>query len=84
MNSVDTWNPPGPGPWQQDQAHSPEPMSRVASELLPAPFARGFGETMAAYGVLLDAMAVAVVNGFRYMQPQPFDMPGPEIGRAHV
>ena len=83
MNSVDTWNPPGPGPWQQDQAHSPEPMSRVASELLPAPFARGFGETMAAYGVLLDAMAVAVVNGFRYMQPQPFDMPGPDGPPSH-
>ena len=78
MSSVDIWDPPGPGPWQQDQAHSPEPMSRVVSELLPTPFAQGFGDTFATYGLLLDAMAVAVVNGFRFMQPQPFDMPGPD------
>ena len=83
MTNVDVWNPPGPGPWQQDQAHSPEPMSRVVSELFPTPFARGFHDTFATYGLLLDAMAIAVVNGFRYMQPQPFDMPGPDGPPSH-
>jgi rifampicin phosphotransferase len=75
---MESWTPPGPGPWQQDSAHIPSRMSAVMAEILPDGFNRGFSETFARYGVLLDRLAVANVNGFMYHQPQPFDMPGPD------
>lgn len=72
------WTPPGPGPWQQDQAHMPACTTKMLAEIFPIGFNRGFTETFARYGVLLDCLAVAVVNGFTYHQPQPFDRPGPD------
>jgi rifampicin phosphotransferase len=44
----------------------------------PSGFNRGFTETFSRYGLLLDRLAMGVVNGFTYHQPQPFDMPGPD------
>ncbi len=71
------WDPPGPGPWQQDSAHTPVSQTAIMQEVYPAGFNRGFTETFDRYGVLLDRLAMGVVNGFTYHQPQPFDMPGP-------
>ncbi|MEN9644507.1 MAG: hypothetical protein RL238_1176 [Actinomycetota bacterium] len=73
-----TWTAPGPGPWQQDSAHNPVAQSRLMQQVYPEGFNRGFTETFARYGVLLDRLAMGVVNGFTYHQPQPFDMPGPD------
>ena len=50
----------------------------IMQEVYPAGFNRGFTETFSRYGVLLDRLAMGVVNGFTYHQPQPFDMPGPD------
>ncbi|MDX2378367.1 MAG: PEP-utilizing enzyme [Acidimicrobiia bacterium] len=72
------WTPPAPGPWQQDSAHSPNAWTPAMAELYPAGFNRGFTETFNRYGMLLDRLAMAQVNGFTYHQPQPFDMPGPD------
>jgi rifampicin phosphotransferase len=72
------WNPPAPGPWQQDQAHTPASSTLVMQDLYPTGFNRGFTETFSRYGLLLDRLAMGVVNGFTYHQPQPFDMPGPD------
>lgn len=72
------WTPPGPGPWQQDSAHMPRAQTLLMRELYPAGFNRGFTETFARYGLLLDRLAMAQVNGFTYHQPQPFDLPGPD------
>jgi pyruvate,water dikinase len=72
------WNPPGPGPWQQDSAHTPVSQTAIMQEVYPLGFNRGFTETFGRYGVLLDRLAMGVVNGFTYHQPQPFDMPGPD------
>ena len=72
------WDAPGPGPWQQDSAHNPVSQSRLMQQIYPAGFNRGFEETFAVYGLLLDRLAMGVVNGFTYHQPQPFDMPGPD------
>lgn len=72
------WTPPGPGPWMQDKAHMPVVQTVIAREAYPEGFNRGFTEAFAAYGVLLDRLAMAQVNGFTYHQPQPFDMPGPD------
>jgi pyruvate,water dikinase len=72
------WAPPGPGSWQQDSAHNPVSQTRIMQEVYPVGFNRGFEETFAAYGLLLDRIAMAAVNGFTYHQPQPFDLPGPD------
>jgi phosphohistidine swiveling domain-containing protein len=72
------WTPPAPGPWMQDSAHAPISQTAALSALYPEGFNRGFTETFARYGMLLDRLAMAEVNGFTYHQPQPFDMPGPE------
>ncbi len=72
------WVAPGPGPWQQDSAHTPVSQTLIMQELYPDGFNRGFTETFAAFGLLLDKLAMGVVNGFTYHQPQPFDLPGPD------
>ena len=78
MESALTWEPPGPGPWQQDSAHNPVAQTLLMQQVYPAGFNRGFEETFAAFGLLLDRLAMGTVNGFTYHQPQPFDMPGPD------
>lgn len=72
------WEPPGPGPWQQDRAHNPFANTQVMIDSYPASFERGFEETFSRYGSLLDRLAMRGVNGFIYHQIQPFDMPGPD------
>lgn len=72
------WTAPNPGPWQQDSAHMPVAQTALMQRLYPDGFNRGFTETFSRYGLLLDRLAMASVNGFTYHQPQPFDMPGPD------
>jgi pyruvate,water dikinase len=50
----------------------------LLQQAYPDGFNRGFEEAFAAYGVLLDRLAMASINGFTYHQPQPFDLPGPD------
>jgi rifampicin phosphotransferase len=76
MTSTLKWEPP-PGPWQQDSAHNPVAQSALLQHAYPVGFNRGFEEAFSAYGVLLDRLAMASINGFTYHQPQPFDLPGP-------
>lgn len=78
MGSNMEWNAPSPGPWQQDSAHNPVAQSAIMQVVYPDGFNRGFTETFAVYGVLLDRLAMCSVNGFTYHQPQPFDLPGPD------
>jgi rifampicin phosphotransferase len=70
------WEPPGPGPWMQDRAHLPASVTPLLQELYPNGFSAGFAAALAPYGVLLDTMRLAFVNGFPYTQPVPFDVPG--------
>lgn len=78
MSFDPTWTPALPGPWMQDRAHNPQPNSRIAQDLYPRGFNRGFEETCSRFGTLIDRLAMSTVNGFTYHQPQPFDMPGPD------
>jgi phosphohistidine swiveling domain-containing protein len=72
------WIPPGPGPWQQDSAHNPVSQTVIMQTIYPPSLSRGFAETFSRYGFLLDGLEMGVVNGFTYLQPQPFDLPGPD------
>lgn len=76
------WTPPGPGPWRQDRAHLPASVTPLLQEIYPSGFAKGFAETFAAWGVLLDTMSLTYVNGFPYVQPVPFDAPGSDGPRS--
>jgi len=78
MGTTLAWDPPGPGPWQQDSAHNPVAQTRLLQAAYPEGFNRGFEEAFSAYGLLLDRLAMASLNGFTYHQPQPFDLPGPD------
>lgn len=78
MTATSNWEPPNPGPWQQDSAHNPVAQTPLLQEAYPPGFNRGFEEAFGAYGVLLDRLAMASINGFTYHQPQPFDLPGPD------
>ena len=49
----------------------------------PPGMTRGFTEALAPWGALLDGMNMRFVNGFFYMQPAPFDAPGPEGPKSH-
>jgi pyruvate,water dikinase len=56
----------------------PVAQTQMMQDAYPAGFNRGFEEAFSAYGVLLDRLAMASLNGFTYHQPQPFDLPGPD------
>jgi pyruvate,water dikinase len=76
------WNAPGPGTWMQDRAHLPAATTPIIQEISPAGMAQGFGETFAQWGAIFDTMQQVFVNGFVYMQPLPFDAPGPDGPRS--
>ena len=60
------WDPPGPGSWHIDAVHHPRPVTRYWVETHPEPFGRGVREFMSFYGLLLEQLEVAYVNGFAY------------------
>lgn len=72
------WTAPAPGPWMQDRAHLPSAVTPLMQAAYPPGMMRGFAETLEPWGALLDGMNVHYVNGFAYMQPAPFDAPGPD------
>ena len=76
MNTTDgIWKAPGPGLWTRDESHMSEPPSVAAAELLSASFEAGLAEGFARYGLLLDRMAVASVDGWLYSRPRPVGAP---------
>jgi pyruvate,water dikinase len=63
--------PPGPGFWELDPVHFPRPATRYWVEVHPDSFRRGTHEFARAYGLLLDGLEMAYVNGFAYMTMRP-------------
>src|SRR5919198_2626463 len=62
---------PGPGFWELDPVHFPRPATRYWIETHPAPFLRGTQEFCRGYGLLLDGLQMAYVNGFAYRLVRP-------------
>jgi pyruvate,water dikinase len=60
------FEPPGPGSWNLDATHFPRPVTRYWAEMHPAPFGRGYGEFTRYYGLLIETMRQAYVEGFAY------------------
>lgn len=66
-----TFEKPGPGTWELDEAHFSRPFSRWMQDVFPPAMSEGFGESMAHYGLLLDAPDIEPVNGFIYASFKP-------------
>jgi pyruvate,water dikinase len=58
-----------------DASHCERPLPRFAHDVFGEPFSRGFRDSMAVYGALLDTVEVEVVNGFLYTCPRPYGAP---------
>ena len=62
------FEPPGPGSWEQDPVHFPRPMTHYWQETHPPAFKKGTHDFARFYGLLLDGVQIAYVNGFGYNQ----------------
>lgn len=65
------FEPPGPGTWEQDPVHFPRPLTRYFQETHPATLLEGTNDFARFYGMLIDGIRVAYVNGFAYNQLLP-------------
>jgi pyruvate,water dikinase len=67
-----------------DAVHFPRPVTRYWTEMHPEPFRRGFSEFTRFYGMLIEGMQYAYVNGFVYstMRPAPEEEIPERIARA--
>lgn len=75
-----TFEPPRPGAWEIDLTHFPRAATRFVSEVFVEQFIRGFAEGTKLYGLLLDRMDYAEVNGFLYSAPRPVGAPADAKG----
>jgi rifampicin phosphotransferase len=69
------FEPPGPGSWSRDNVHFPRPATRYWTETHPAAFKRGTNDFARFYGMLIDGLQSAYVNGVAYntVLPAPDD-----------
>ena len=69
--TIATFEPPGPGTWEQDPVHFPRPMTLYFQETHPPPFKTGTNDFARFYGLLIDGLQMSYVNGFGYKQVLP-------------
>ena len=65
------FEPPGPGSWAQDPVHLPRPVTRYWAETHPDSCKRGMNDMARYYGLLIDGLEMAYVNGFAYSRITP-------------
>lgn len=66
-----SFDPPGPGSWAQDPVHMPRPMTRYWQDTHPPAFKKGTNDFARHYGLLIDGLQMAYINGFGYRQVLP-------------
>jgi pyruvate,water dikinase len=72
--------PPGPGSWALDATHFTRPVTRFVAEIFPGEFARGFGEGLKRYGLLLENLDYQFMAGFPYFRLRPVGAPPDAVG----
>ena len=66
------FEPPAPGPWELDPVHFPRPVTRYWAEMHPARVRGAASATSPRfYGMLIDTIEIAYVNGFCYTRMRP-------------
>ena len=66
-----TFDPPGPGFYEQDSVHFPRVATRYWAETHPAAFAQGTSEFTAFYGMLIGGLEMTYINGIGYKSVVP-------------
>jgi phosphohistidine swiveling domain-containing protein len=74
------FEPPGPGSWALDATHFTRPVTRFVAEIFPGEFARGFGEGLQRYGLLLENLDYQFVEGVPYFCLRPVGAPREATG----
>ena len=75
-----TWQAPGPGMWERDEAHQSAPFAGYTMALFDAYFSAGMEEGGARYGLLFQTFDGRWVDGWAYMRPRIVgapEKPGP-------
>jgi len=72
---MDAFEPPAPGTWEQDRSHMPTRASRYTGEVMPDPYNRGMAEAMETWGVPLQGIDLANINGYFYVRVRPVGAP---------
>jgi len=62
---------PGPGSWELDPVHFPRPVTRYWTETHPQAFSRGVSEFTRYFGMMLDSLEMAYIDGFAYKTARP-------------
>lgn len=62
------FTPPGPGTWELDSTHFPRPAAPVTQEVFSRHFPAGMARAAGRYGLVLDRLDYAAVNGWLYNQ----------------
>ena len=62
---------PGPGSWEIEAVHFPRPVTRYWEEMHPEPFKVGVRDFTSYYGMLIDTLDYAYINGFAYLSVLP-------------
>src|SRR5712672_2392119 len=70
-STLPSFEPPGPGSWEQDPVHLPRPLTRYFQETHPPAFKKGTNDFARFYGLLIDGLQIGYVNGFGYNQVLP-------------
>jgi phosphohistidine swiveling domain-containing protein len=65
------FEPPAPGTWELDPVHFPRPATQYWVEMHPEPFKRGSHDFAVSYGLLIDGLEMAYINGFAYKAVTP-------------
>lgn len=73
--TLPSFEPPGPGAWELETVHNARPGCTFTQAPMIEGFGPGFSASTARYGVMLDRIQPAYVNGFTYTQAQPFGAP---------
>jgi pyruvate,water dikinase len=70
-NGAQQFTAPGPGNWNRDPVHFPRPVTSYWAEMHPEPFKEGTNNFARYYGLLIDGLQTAYVNGFAFNQVRP-------------
>src|SRR5688572_15721278 len=75
MTYAKEFTAPGPGVWELESTHMMRPVSRSTAAIFPSAAIDGFRAGMERYGMLLEYLEFAVVNGFIYICPRAVGAP---------
>jgi phosphohistidine swiveling domain-containing protein len=80
MSAVE-WEAPGPGGWMMDDNHYSGAVSGFIASVLPGEVGPAMASGFRRYGLLMEGMRIALVNGRLYSQPKIVGAPAPKEGR---